>query len=279
MKIKKRYFILMPIGLITTFLISLRFYDYLSDRKEWIRLANFQPSNPISFDLKMVSGLPEPAQRFFKFAIKEGTPLLTVAEIDMGGKFSLGSKEDPNYQEMEAYQILASPEGFLWRLNLRGFMPISGSDTGKWTRFRILKIIPVARMGDNPDHTKAAFGRYVAESVFWTPAAVLPNENIKWEKVDNDSARVTISSGNISQEVVVKVDAAGCPVLVSFQRWSNANKDKVFRLQPFGGKLSDFREVQGFTIPFKVEAANLFGTIDEFYFFKADVKDIRFMKK
>jgi hypothetical protein len=37
------------------------------------------------FDPAMVAGLPEPAQRFFKFAIAPGTPLLPVAEIDMGG--------------------------------------------------------------------------------------------------------------------------------------------------------------------------------------------------
>lgn len=76
----------------------------------------------------------------------------------------------------------------------------------------------------------------------------------------------------------MKVNAKGCPVEVSFQRWSNANKDKIFRLQPFGGKLSDFREVEGFKISFRVEAANHFGTADEFYFFKADVKAVRFIK-
>ncbi|MCO4321102.1 DUF6544 family protein [Aliidiomarina quisquiliarum] len=45
----------------------------------------------------MVNDLPEPAQRFFNFAIAPGTPLYTVAEIDMEGQFSLGSQEKPNY--------------------------------------------------------------------------------------------------------------------------------------------------------------------------------------
>lgn len=120
----------------------------------------------------MVADLPEPAQRFFNFAITPGTPLLPVCEIEMEGQFSLGTRDNPNYQTVEADQILAAPHGFVWRLHLPGMLPVSGSDSGNWTRFRILGLIPVARMGDDPDHAQSAYARYVAESVFWTPAAV-----------------------------------------------------------------------------------------------------------
>ncbi len=40
--------------------------------------------------------------------------------------------------------------------------------------------------------------------------------------------------------------------------------------------LSDFRFVQGFKLPFKVEAGNMFGTSEHFTFFKAEVEAIRF---
>lgn len=66
------------------------------------------------------------------------------------------------------------------------------------------------------------------------------------------------------------------PVQVKFMRWSNANPEKVFRLQPFGGYLSDFREAQGFRVPFYVEAGNQFGTEEYFPFFKAKINSIRF---
>lgn len=59
-------------------------------------------------------------------------------------------------------------------------------------------------------------------------------------------------------------------------RWSNANTEKKHRLQPFGGTLSDFLFVQGFKLPFKVEAGNIFGTSEHFTFFKAEVEAIRF---
>ncbi|MCJ8501644.1 DUF6544 family protein [Desulfatitalea alkaliphila] len=257
-------------------LLALRLWDGRAERMEWSRLTALQPANPPVYEPSMVADLPEPARRFFNFVIAPGTPLWTVAEIDMGGKFSLGSRENPNYQRMDAKQILAAPAGFVWKLRLPGVVPVSGSDSGRWTRFRIFGLLPVARMGGDADHARSAYGRYVAEAVFWTPAALLPGPGIVWEAVDEHTARVTVSHMGFAQAVDLKVDGDGRPIEVHFMRWSDANPDKTHRLQPFGGQLSDFREVQGFRLPFRVAAGNMFGTADHFVFFKAEVQSIRF---
>lgn len=270
------YLALSLLGVTVLALIAIRVLDLQADNAEWARLAALQPDHPARYDPTMVAKLPEPARRFFNFAITPDTPLYTVASLRMGGQFSLGSRDAPNYQPMSAEQILAAPDGFVWRMRLKGPMMISGSDSGAWTRFRILGIIPVARLGGDPDHTRSAFGRYVAEAVFWTPAALLPGPGVRWEPVDADTARVTLSSDGLSQAVDVQVDPEGRPTQVSFMRWSNANLEKTYRFQPFGGTLSDFRDVQGFRLPFRVEAGNGFGTDDYFVFFKADITNIRF---
>ncbi|MBS9403911.1 hypothetical protein KG088_09745 [Halomonas sp. TRM85114] len=257
---------------------ALLVWDQRADRAEWQRLAALKPKAPPLFSYALVADLPEPARRYFAYTIQPGTPLFPVAEIDMAGQFSLGTKNDPAYQPMEARQILAVPEGFVWAMRTRGGMPVSGSDSGLWTRFRIFGLIPVARIGGNPDHTRSAFGRYVAEAVIWTPAALLPGPGVTWEGVDDDTARVTIRHGDLSQAVDVTVDSEGRPVIVSFQRWSDANPDKVHRRQPFGAFTSDFREVGGYRLPFHVEAGNMFGTEDYFPFFIADVTEIRFLE-
>ena len=99
---------------------------------------------------------------------------------------------------------------------------------------------------------------------------------MKWEGIDEHTARVTVTHGKLSQAVNVTVNTKGQPVEVSFMRWSNANPEKSHRLQPFGGTLTDFRVVQGFKLPFRVVAGNMFGTNEYFPFFKAEVKAIRF---
>ena len=58
----------------------------------------------------------------------------------------------------------------------------------------------------------------------------------------------------------MSVDLRGPPSSRVFQRWSDANPDKEYRSQPFGAEMSDFREVGGYRLPFRVEAGNMFGT-------------------
>lgn len=251
--------------------------DRRADRSEMDRLMALQPSDPAVFSTGMVAGLPEPARRFFTFAIAEGTPLRTVARIEMEGRFGMGDKAAPNYQPMRATQVLAAPEGFVWTMSGgAGAMRMGGSDSGTWTRFWLFGLAPVARAGGNRDHALSAFGRYVSEAIFWTPAAVLPGPNVTWEPVSQDVARVTMRRGDMAQSVDVTVDAEGRPLHVSFLRWSDANPEKVHRFQPFGGYLSEFRNFDGFTLPTHVEAGNMFDTDAYFPFFIADITDVTF---
>lgn len=250
--------------------------DKRADRAEWERLAALQTEAPLLFSEEMLVGLPETARRYFAYTIGSGTALHRVAEIDMRGRFSLGNKENPGYQPMKATQILAAPDGFVWSMRTLGGLPISGSDSGSWTRFRAFWLVPVARLGGTPDHTRSAFGRHVAEAVFWTPAALLPRPGVRWEAAGEDTARVTVSRGTLSQAVDVTVDDEGRPVQVAFQRWSNANPEGVYRWQPFGGYLSDFRAAEGYRLPHRVEAGNMFDTGEYFPFFLAEVTAIRY---
>lgn len=276
--------ILILVALLAVVLVALRVWrwgDERADRVVWVNLASHQPSTPGKFDYAMLEGLPAPAQRFFRFAIRPGTLLTTVAEITMNGQFSLGSKAEPNYMPMRAQQILAAPHGFVWQLAAGdGAMRVSGSDVAEdgnsWSRFWLLGIVPVARVGANPDHARSAFGRYVAEAVFWTPAAMLPDENILWEPVDEATARVTLTHMDMQQSVDLTVEPDGKLSKVKFQRWSNANSAQEYRLQPFGGYLSEYRDFGGFRLPTRIDAGKFFETDEYFPFFRANVTAIRF---
>jgi hypothetical protein len=155
-------------------------------------------------------------------------------------------------------------------------MAVSGSDAGGWTRFWALGLIPVARSGGTPDHRRSAFARHVSEAVFWSPAALLPGPGVIWQGVDADTARVTVSKDGLVQSVDLTVDPEGRATAVRFDRWTNANPARVWRLQPFGGTLSQERDFQGFRLPGHVEAGSFFGPPDYFPFFIADITDLRF---
>jgi hypothetical protein len=258
-------------------LFAWRLLDHRADRNRMHQLMSMQAVHPVCFDPEMTADLPEPARRYFLYTIKPDTPLYRVAQISMSGRFGMGNRVNPNYLSMIATQILALPAGFIWKMRARrGLMTLSGSDSESWTRFWLMGLLPVARMGGDQDHTCSAFGRYVAEAVFWTPAAVLPGPGVAWEQVDTDCARLTISYQDLVQCVDVTVAPDGQPVQVCFDRWSNANPEKQHRLQPFGGYLSEFREFSGFRLPTHVEAGNWFGTDRYFPFFVVNVTDVDF---
>ncbi|MEM9580117.1 MAG: DUF6544 family protein [Pseudomonadota bacterium] len=251
--------------------------DHRADRREATRLLALRHEDPPRFSKDMVKDLPEPARRFFHFAIQDGTPLHRVAEISMTGQFGMGTATAPNYLPMTAEQVLAAPGGFIWKMSAgRGAMRVSGSDTAGWTRFWLAGLVPVARTGGTADHALSGFGRAISEAVFWTPAAVLPGPGVVWSAVDDSTARVTVEHGSLRQSVDVTVNEDGRPERIVFQRWSDANAEKEFRLQPFGGTLSAFRAFEGFMLPTHVEAGNFFGTEDYFAFFIADVTAVRF---
>lgn len=257
-------------------LTAWRALDRQSDESAWQQLLATQAANPPVYRSAMTTMLPEPARRYFAFTISEGAPLYTVAEIDMRGELGLGSRDSPAYRPMLARQILAPPQGLVWRLRSG---PIAGSDGAlaerSWTRFWLFGLLPVVRAG-GPDHRRSAFGRVIAESAFWVPASLLPGDSVRWEPLGADSARAVVTHGGLEQAVDITVDEAGAPIRVLIQRWSNANRDKVYREQPFGGELSAFRDFDGYRLPTCVEGGNLIGTPDYYPFFKAQVTAIRF---
>lgn len=258
-------------------LLAWRWSDTLTERRVWNELIQQAgPAGP-AFDPRILDGLPEPAQRYFRYSIAPGTPLVSVVEIEMAGQLGLGTKAEPGYQAMTAHQVLAPPAGLVWRLRTGS---ISGSDgaspTTSWTRFWLFHFVPVVRVSGSPDHRRSAFGRVVSEGAFWVPASLLPGDTVSWAAVDANTARATVSYGDYTQAIDLTVDERGQPSSVIIQRWSNENDDRVWREQPFGGYLSEFREIDGYRLPMHVEGGNLIGTEDYFAFYKADVQAVRF---
>jgi hypothetical protein len=100
---------------------------------------------------------------------------------------------------------------------------------------------------------------------------MLPDNGVEWEQVGPDEARVILRRVRPELVLRLKLDEAGRVREVVGQRWSNANPDKVFRLQPFGGTMLAEGTFQGFTIPTEVAVGNHYGTEDYLPFFQARI--------
>ena len=120
-----KIFFLILLILVVAVTVALWFWrqsDHTADRAVITGLATLQPAAPERFDLALLEGLPEPAQRYFRYTIQPGTPLYTVARISMNGKFGMGNRESPDYVHMQATQVLAMPVGIRPLCGRGGFL-------------------------------------------------------------------------------------------------------------------------------------------------------------
>jgi len=231
------------------------------------------------FDPSLVAGLPEIAQRYFTHAIAPGTPLHTTVRLEMKGTFLLGDKASFQTYAMTARQILAPPSEFVWIPSMQsGVMSISGSDAlvqgAGWTRFWINGLVPVVNLQATTDLNRSALTRAAMEAM-WAPASLLPGNGVAWEQTGPSTARLSFTTGIEPVDMTLAPD--GRVVKVVTMRWSDANPEKTFRLQPFGGTMEAEATFAGFTIPSLVKVGNHFGTDDYLPFFQAQIMAAEFL--
>lgn len=232
-----------------------------------------------TFDPSDIASLPEVAQRYFRHAIADGAPLDTTVRLEMEGIFLLGDGSDVRGFEMTARQILAPPIEFVWIPRMRsGVMDISGSDAlvagEAWTRFRMNGLLPLVSAGGSPDLRRSALSRAAMEGI-WAPASLLPSNGVAWRQTGNNTASLAFPTG--IEPVELTLDEVGRVTKISTMRWSDANPEKVFRLQPFGGTTGSERRFGAFTIPAEIKVGNYHGTDDYLPFFQVRITSAEYL--
>ena len=256
--------------------------DRAQARNVWEAIEAARETAPPLYDPAMVTGLPEVAQRYFARAIEPGTPLHRIVRLEMQGSFIMNGNEMP----MAARQILApAGHGFVWQAEIgTGLMRFAGSDgyhapeggpVDSWTKFWLHGLIPLARIGGTADHASAALTRVMLESI-WAPASLLPQLGAAWTQTGDNTAEIRFPNARGVEPMQVTLDIQGNLLEVQAMRWTDANAEKVWRLQPFGGRMLEMDRRGGFLIPVRVELGNMYGTADYAPFFLATVTKAEF---
>jgi hypothetical protein len=98
---------------------------------------------------------------------------------------------------------------------------------------------------------------------------------MRWEQTGPNRARLHFPTG--IEPVDITLDRDGRVMEITTMRWSDANPDKIFRLQPFGGKVEAEAEFSGFTIPRKISIGNHYGTEEYLPFFQARITSANYL--
>lgn len=189
--------------------------------------------------------LPTPVRRYFFYALKEGQPFISYARLRHNGSF----KPHPKFNWMQIWGeefFTTENPGFHWYGRTAVFQVIDKFIDGKGILkvylFSFLKLMNYEGKGID----QGELFRWLAEAV-WFPTALLPSENIRWEAIDEDSAKVILSNKGVSIEGIFHFNELG--QVTRFEARRPSGKEVTLR-EKWTCHYADYREVNGIYIPF-----------------------------
>ena len=174
-------------------------HKLISD-KTGILITAAENETPQKFNYSEIDTLPPVLQKYFRFALEDGITKPRFLRLKQKGEFKTSISAD--FRDIEAQQyFLTSKPGFLWhgKIYLTSFLWLDGIDTyfngDGALLIKFLSGISMTR--ETGDEIKQAqIVRWLLEAA-WFPAALLPNENLKWIKYDSTSATLLFNEKDI----------------------------------------------------------------------------------
>ncbi len=191
--------------------------------------------------------LPDPVARWLRWAQVVDEPVPATVRLEQEGEFRTGEGRDWAPFDADQY-FTTDPPGFLWRVDLRFAPLVSVVGRDRWAggdasmKMRLLGAIPVVDAAGS-DLAQGAMLRWVGE-IIWFPQAAL-SYRIRWEAVDESSARATITAGGQTATATFVFDAEGRPLRVSAERFNDTKQARL----PWAAVNERFGEFHGVRVP------------------------------
>lgn len=231
-------------------------YRWQSDTdKLRAKLTNGQRTiKPQIYDEKELEGLPAPVQRFFRTVIKDGQAMVAAVKLSQQGLFNMSETEN-KWSPFTATQLVMTQRlGFDWDARIQmapgvnafvhdtyllGFGSLHASLLGLFT---------VADVHGTPENNQGELLRFFAEAT-WYPTALLPSQGVRWDAIDDTSARATLTDGATTVSLVFQFNAEGA---IDTIRAEARYRDKLTAM-PWCGRFWEYSVRNGMLIPLESE--------------------------
>jgi len=203
--------LVLPVGL-CALLFGLRRFSRLVRRDVRALLAQAARTREgVVVTEEMLQNLPEPVRRCLGYTGTVGKPFVNTVRLKQKGRMHPSAKGAWIPLEAEEYYSV-QPPGFVWDATMyRGPLPIArGRDIYAGGKGRMLikagsLFIVVDDKGEEMD--QGSMIRYLSEMI-WFPTAFL-GDNVSFEPINDESARVTLTDVNKSLSATMYFDEEG----------------------------------------------------------------------
>ncbi len=200
-----------------------RIHLLIQFRKEVNEL--FLSSKNISGQLynpQQLDGLPEPVQRYFKYALKPGQSYISYARIKHEGLFKPGLNKGWTKIKGEQYATTEKP-GFIWKGTTSMFvardMYIANTGNLVVSLFSLFKVVD----GKGDSFNQGELLRWLGESVLY-PTNLLPGGRQHWESMDQNTAKLLFNYESFSLFFIVRFNEIGEITQMETKRYMEKDK-------------------------------------------------------
>jgi len=227
--------------------------SFIEERAEELA-ASVNEKSAEKFHYSEIDSLPLPVQNYFRFAVKEGTVKPRFVRLRQSGKFKTNIGAD--FKNLTAVQYFTTTKpGFIWaaEIDFADFIWIKGIDTyfeGEGNLLiKFMSGITISNEGGK-EITQSQIARWLMEAV-WYPTILLPSENLSWSEIDSSKAKLNFMENDIAIEAVFYFNADGSVDKITTQRYMTTTAGPA--LTNYTGYLTNYKEVDGITLPHHVE--------------------------
>jgi len=216
--------------------------------------AACRPSSVKTYDRREIEALPPPVKRYFEVALQDGQAMIASVRFSQQGQFRADEKKD-TWQPFQATQFATThPPGFDWdaRIRMAPWVDVWVRDAYALgvgsLRASLLGVVTVADLHDTAASARGELMRYLAEAV-WYPTALLPSQGVRWEGIDDTSARATLSDGSTTVTLEFRFGTDGLIAEV----WAASRPRSATESAPWLCRVSGYEQRAGMRVPVQGE--------------------------
>ncbi len=218
------------------------------------------PHEPATYNARELDGLPAPVQRYFRAALRDGQPLVAVARLDLGGTINMGEATDRWKPFTSAQRVVTRRPGFDWDARVAMAPGVTARVHDAYVggegilHAALFGLVPVASERGTPEMAHGELLRFFAEAA-WYPTALLPSQGVRWEAVDDASARATLRDGDTAATLLFRFGPDGLVASFHADARGRGIVAGVATTAPWEGRYEDYAERGGMRVPLVGEVA------------------------
>jgi len=208
-------------------------------------------------DYHSLNDLPEPVQKYFRYALPDGQSFINTTWLEQAGKLKV-TPEAKDWSTFKADQVMSQNNvSFLWdaKINIAPLIHVRVRDSliegiGSGNVY-LMSAVSMGSDSDKAELNSAALYRYLAEAV-WHPTALLPQSGVSWEAVDEYNAIAHFSKFDMTISLQFRFNDIGEITGIYTEDRYGKFGDHYTRY-PWEGRFSNYKKFDGIKIPTRGE--------------------------